>query len=228
MPGIAGFIRFTGGWYMVLIKQRAAVALIGGHYIYHCEEADTLPISQNIKLDRPSEEARLLAAFKQVDLSKNFYFSYTYDLTNTLQANLTRLPDKGQPATASTNVAGEPVHWVAEHAFHEAKTVDTQCDPERILPYQGNKTTGSAWGFNDRFIWNHHLLRTAFMETMGETDKRSCWVLPMVYGFVDQAKLSIFGRTVFVTVIARRSRHFAGARFLKRGVNDEVMTCSCR
>lgn len=32
--------------------------------------------------------------------------------------------------------------------------------------------------------------------------------------------LSIYGRTAYITVIARRSRHFAGARFLKRGAND--------
>ena len=32
----------------------------------------------------------------------------------------------------------------------------------------------------------------------------------------------MLGRVIFVTLIARRSRHFAGARYLKRGVNDEV------
>ena len=35
-------------------------------------------------------------------------------------------------------------------------------------------------------------------------------------------ELSCLGRVVFLTLIARRSRHFAGARYLKRGVNDEV------
>ena len=34
--------------------------------------------------------------------------------------------------------------------------------------------------------------------------------------------LSIYGRTVYITIIARRSRYFAGARFLKRGANDLV------
>ena len=29
------------------------------------------------------------------------------------------------------------------------------------------------------------------------------------------------GRVIFITLIARRSRHFAGARYLKRGVNDQ-------
>jgi len=35
-------------------------------------------------------------------------------------------------------------------------------------------------------------------------------------------ELTVLGRVVFVTLIARRSRHFAGARYLKRGVNSEV------
>lgn len=37
-----------------------------------------------------------------------------------------------------------------------------------------------------------------------------------------QLELTVLGRVIFVTLIARRSRHFAGARYLKRGVNDEV------
>lgn len=36
-----------------------------------------------------------------------------------------------------------------------------------------------------------------------------------------RTELTVLGRVVFVTLIARRSRHFAGARYLKRGVNDE-------
>jgi hypothetical protein len=35
-------------------------------------------------------------------------------------------------------------------------------------------------------------------------------------------ELTVLGRVVFIALIARRSRHFAGARYLTRGVNDEV------
>lgn len=72
--GIVGFIRFTAGWYIVLIKSRAAVALIGGHYVYHCEESMILPVNGNMKPEKPAEEQRLYNAFQQLDLSKNFYF----------------------------------------------------------------------------------------------------------------------------------------------------------
>ena len=35
-------------------------------------------------------------------------------------------------------------------------------------------------------------------------------------------ELNVLSRVVFVTLIARRSRHYAGARYLTRGVNEEV------
>lgn len=36
------------------------------------------------------------------------------------------------------------------------------------------------------------------------------------------SELTVLGRVIFVTLVARRSRHYAGARYLKRGVTDEV------
>ncbi|KAG1828631.1 SacI homology domain-containing protein [Suillus variegatus] len=53
------------------------------------------------------------------------------------------------------------------------------------------------------------------------TDIRRPWLLPLIHGHVDQAQLTVLGRVVFVTLIARRSRHYAGARYLTHGVNEE-------
>ncbi|SPO32089.1 related to FIG4 - polyphosphoinositide phosphatase family member [Ustilago trichophora] len=196
--GIVGFIRFTSTYYMVLISRRSVVALIGGHYIYHCDETVILPVChQSVLASLPGrtkmmeqEEARLLHLFKQVDLSKNFYFSYTYDLTKTLQDNLTSTPGDPLDQASSVSPSKQPL---------------------------------TAWGYNEKFIWNHHLLLPAFAASehlQPHEDPRNEWVLPLVYGFVDQAKLSVLNRTVYTTLIARRSRHFAGARFLKRGINE--------
>uniref|UniRef100_A0A1X7SJ17 SAC domain-containing protein n=1 Tax=Amphimedon queenslandica TaxID=400682 RepID=A0A1X7SJ17_AMPQE len=33
--------------------------------------------------------------------------------------------------------------------------------------------------------------------------------------------ISVFGHPIYLTLIARRSRNFAGTRYLKRGINDE-------
>ncbi len=43
----------------------------------------------------------------------------------------------------------------------------------------------------------------------------------MVVVVVACAEYSVFGRTVSLTLLSRRSRYFAGARFLKRGVTED-------
>jgi len=120
--------------------------------------------------------------------------SYTYDLTSTLQHNLTGAVRIGA---------------------HD-------------------------WPINDRFAWNFHML-TAPFKNCEIPPLKHYWLLPLVHGHVDQAsesyylqcsevsmlnnsveELTVLGRVVFITLIARRSRHFAGARYLTRGVNDEV------
>lgn len=74
IQGSPGFVRFTAGWYMILVTKRSVVALVGGHYLYHCEHAELVSVCSNPKIDKPTEEQRLLSIFKQVDMSKNFYF----------------------------------------------------------------------------------------------------------------------------------------------------------
>ena len=194
--GIVGFVRFTAGYYMVLISKRSVVSLIGGHYIYHCDETQVLPVCHSHVLNsvsgrpmsRDTRESQLLRSFSQVDLSKNFYFSYTYDLTRTLQENMTG--PRAQAQLFSTK----------------------------------------AWGYKDKFMWNYRLLEPAFGECR-DVDLNTCvhpsihakrqWIVPLVHGFADQAKLNVLGTAIYVSLIARRSRHFAGARFYKRGINSD-------
>ncbi|KAI8610146.1 SacI homology domain-containing protein, partial [Chytriomyces sp. MP71] len=166
--GIIGFVRFLEGYYIIVVTKRSAVALIGGHYVYHIDDTLIIGVSDApFRADKRStaDEARYVQSFCQVDLSKNFYFSYTYDITNSLQANMTR-----------------------------------------------------SKGYNDMFTWNHFLLSNGFGAT--HVHPHNAWCLPVIYGFVDQAKIPVFGHDVYLALIARRSRFFAGARFLKRGVND--------
>jgi hypothetical protein len=82
-------------------------------------------------------------------------------------------------------------------------------------------------------MWNHHLLEPAF--DLVDPQKRSQWVLPLIHGSFDQtsklvvgawltffSEISVFSRTVYLTLIARRSRFHAGVRFLTRGADENV------
>ena len=48
----------------------------------------------------------------------------------------------------------------------------------------------------------------------------SAWALPLIHGYLVQTHLSVFGNVVDLTLLARRSRFFAGTRYLKRGMNN--------
>lgn len=177
--GLLGFIRFTGAYYMLIITKRSQVAIIGGHYVYQVDGTDLITLAPSTSsrfrsLD--SEEARYVTILNNLDLSRSFYFSYSYDITRTLQNNIVREREELQHPHANNEVD-----------YH-----------------------------NSMFVWNHHLLEPA-CRTMRKTYD---WCLPIIHGFVDQATLSVFGRSIYITIIARRSRFFAGARFLKRGAND--------
>ncbi len=85
----AGFVRFVEGYYVYLITERKQVAQIGRHLIYAVEETRLVSVMASGRADKSADEQRYLDVFKRVDLTKNFYFSYTYDLTHTLQRNVT-------------------------------------------------------------------------------------------------------------------------------------------
>ena len=177
--GLLGFIRFTEAYYMLIITKRQQVSTIGGHYVYQIEGTEMVPLttgaSSRFMRDRSTEEARYLGILGNLDLSKAFYFSYSYDITHSLQHNII------QQRQALVNGQQQP-------------------EPD----------------FNAIFVWNHFLLKPAVSTLKHPFD----WCLPIIHGFIDQAALDIFGRSVYITIIGRRSRFFAGARFLKRGVND--------
>lgn len=66
-----------------------------------------------------------------------------------------------------------------------------------------------------RYVWNAHLLGPVHSQLHPD------WIVYVTHGFVDQSNMSVFGRSIYITVVARRSNRYAGTRFLKRGANCE-------
>lgn len=83
--GIVGFVNFLEGYYLIVITKRRCVAMIGVHLIYKIEDTKIIPVS-NDKSASPDEQ-KYMKIFNNVDLKSNFYFSYSYDLSNTLQVS---------------------------------------------------------------------------------------------------------------------------------------------
>ncbi|KQK02059.1 phosphoinositide phosphatase SAC2 [Brachypodium distachyon] len=68
--------------------------------------------------------------------------------------------------------------------------------------------------YESTFVWNEFLTRQ-----IRNCLRSTLWTVALVYGFFKQEKFAISGKDIMFTLIARRSRHYAGTRYLKRGVN---------
>lgn len=206
--GIVGFIKFLDCYYLTLITRRAKVGSIGGNGIYTIKSTETFPIkpaesstrgAANGEMDihadpssvllnmwnrgkrsvglgltnREIAELRYQGLYQVVDLTKNFFFSYTYDLTKSLQENF--LSNTSQPFPPPP--------------------------------------------FKDMFAWNYFLTRE--LEECTNSLSSFHWQMPIIHGAFVQRKLNDYGRSLNVILLARRSRHFAGTRYLKRGVSEQ-------
>jgi hypothetical protein len=49
-----------------------------------------VPLFKIITIDNKEDEQKYVQTFKDIQINKGFYFSYTYDLTNSLQHNVLR------------------------------------------------------------------------------------------------------------------------------------------
>ncbi|PPD97031.1 hypothetical protein GOBAR_DD05980 [Gossypium barbadense] len=121
------------------------------------------PFELNIREDSTTYK-KLLSS---VDLTKDFFFSYSYNVMCSLQKNL------------------------------------YNNEPGEVL-------------YETMFVWNEFLTRGIRNHL-----KNTLWTVALVYGFFKQASFSVSGRSFKLMLIARRSRHYAGTRYLKRGVNEK-------
>ena len=177
--GVLGFIRFTEAYYMLIVTKKQQVAMIGGYYVFKIDATELVPLTTGsstvFERNRNAEELRYVNIFHNLDLNTSFYFSYSYNITRTLQQNV---------------------------IFGREKLARGDMSQDQDV--------------NDMFVWNHHLLSPAMKHLKNPYD----WCLPIIHGTIDQSSVDCFGRQIWVTLVARRSRFFAGARFLKRGAND--------
>ncbi|CAD5215599.1 unnamed protein product [Bursaphelenchus xylophilus] len=85
--GIIGAVKFLEGYYLLVVTKARVAASIGHHVIYKVEDVSMIyllasgsPVS--------ADEQRYAKLFQTVDMTTDFYFSYTYDLSRNLQENV--------------------------------------------------------------------------------------------------------------------------------------------
>lgn len=88
IAGILGVVKLLIGPYIIIIKKKKFVGKINGHDIWQLIDIDILPIPKT-KLHLNETQDRMdieyLNMIKQTFNTPYYYFSYTYDLTHTMQ-----------------------------------------------------------------------------------------------------------------------------------------------
>nr|CAH7715536.1 unnamed protein product [Callosobruchus chinensis] len=205
--GIVGFIKFLEGYYVILITKRRRVAVVGHHTIYKIEDTTMVYIPhESVRILHP-DETRYVKMFQNIDLASNFYYSYSYDLSHTLQYNLTS-PKRFVP---NISLQDEDTDIEVNNTDHLSSSI---VSGSSNLENPETQHFGVRTQPHKKFVWNMHLLRDAL-----KAELHPDWLLYITHGFVGQSNISVFGRSVYVTLIARRSSRYAGTRFLKRGAN---------
>uniref|UniRef100_A0A665WTE3 SAC domain-containing protein n=1 Tax=Echeneis naucrates TaxID=173247 RepID=A0A665WTE3_ECHNA len=201
--GIVGFVRFLEGYYIVLITKRRKMADIGGHSIYKIEDTSMIYIpNDSVRITHPDEARYCQFLFTCFPFSD----TYSYDLSHSLQYNLTLLQRPYELWSSAASSAEEEVHT-------QSKQDSFDIFEDEGLPTQ------VVYGLQNepyyKYVWNGKLLER--VKDIVHHD----WLMYIIHGFCGQSKLLIYGRPVYITLIARRSSKFAGTRFLKRGANCE-------
>lgn len=201
LAALLGVIQLSRGYYLVAASRKVLAGTIGAHSIYSIAASELIPISLEAPTGPRSvwqrfqgllsssdpaavAEGRYHSLLLNLDLCKEFFFSYTYDVTRPLQQQLIQ----------------RLVHAGVTMPFRHA------------VPALGS----SRHDPDPQYLWNDFL--AAGLVASGA---HTSWCVPLAHGFFKQTHLSIFGKPVLLTLIARRSRFFAGTRYLKRGTSAD-------
>lgn len=105
--GLVGFVKFLDCYYFTVITARKKVGCIAHNDIYAIKSTEVYALLPRERMDFSltnvwnkmtrkinrvavdNAEVKYLGLFQFIDLSKDFFFSYTYDLTHSLQHNYT-------------------------------------------------------------------------------------------------------------------------------------------
>ncbi|CAG8525576.1 10094_t:CDS:10 [Acaulospora morrowiae] len=156
--GIFGVIRLLSGEYLIVITGRDRIGRLGGHDIFQANQFRILPFARNnlqLSAQQAStmqDEQHYLLLVENLLKTGTYYFSYTYDLTHTLQRQ-SQLEDK--TSLPLWQRADERFFW---NRYLQSKLIQTTLNnPDQnlsdfILPVVFGFVSISATRINNRDI----------------------------------------------------------------------------
>ncbi|KAM3237863.1 hypothetical protein P3S67_012300 [Capsicum chacoense] len=212
--GIAGCIKFLESHYLVLVTKRRQIGCVCGHAIYSIDESQIIAIphvSVQTDVAHSKTELRYKKLLSSVDLTKDFFYSYTYPIMRSLQKNVLSTGEDGMPYDNLFVWNSYLTHTIRSRCKNTMWTIALiHGHFKQVFDY-----------FSITFFDNREILEGWWCTVQNSADNGLLlYLLCLNTKLLSEARLSIFGKDFSVSLVSRRSRHFAGTRYLKRGVND--------
>lgn len=200
---ILGILKIESYNFFVFVKSAILIGKIENSEIFKIKEAELIPITDDTTANNLSSDIKSYVLGIMNLLTLGFYYSFTYDLTNTKnKENKFSNENKKKPTTNIKN--------------------NFNTNNSDFIDFYSSA--------NKKFFWNFNLLSKLIKNDKLIVDPR--WITACINGFVginenielnsinnltnklDENKLDFF-------LISRRSVHHAGTRYLTRGIDDD-------
>lgn len=233
---VLGCVRFALGYYLVVVTERRLAGYIGAHRIFEATQVHLVSLlmatsedSETVATEPRRGNEKGVAARRHMDrhyaakllstLSRpgTFFYSHTYDLTNTLQANMMTTAAGADEPVDPTRAAGpvpHPRRRRMQYVWNEYLM-----EPWQLPQPSPQDAAESPVNSPEAFTAPHREdVEPRYPPSL------SRWVVYLIHGSVIQRPIKVPQRRnamLMLTLIARVSKESAGVRYLRRGINSD-------
>ena len=191
---VIGFVRFMFGYYLYVVTAASEVGRLGAHIVYSVSGVELLQVADSAVWEASS-------AYKRSRANESKY----------------------RALFLSMDVSK---YFYFSHTYQLTRTLQLNM----IAGGQGRACDERAE--KDMYVWNHCMRLKPLSSVASSSSQppsadplvveldRPDWCIHLLHGYFEQSTLSVLGRPLTLTLISRRSRHYAGTRYLKRGINS--------
>ena len=207
-----GFIKFSMGYYAIFSCDSEIVGKIARNIIFRVNRLIYFPLFDvDDEIKQSSEflyESKYIALVTSVNYDKQIYFSYSYDLSKTLQRNYVESFKKEMIPGFETNA------YISSKKFPNSKNSSNSINKNNINNEKINLSMKKCTNYY--FCWNYFHIKEFF-----NIIKNKAWINFFIYGYFGQSICNFKGLRLLISVVARRNRHYAGVRYQKRGISED-------
>ena len=211
------------GYYAIFSCDSEIVGKIARNIIFRVDKLIYFPLFEFDEEFRLSQEyiqeAKYINLVNTITYDKQIYFSYSYDLSKTLQRNFVESFKNEMVSDFETNayISNKDTNInLNENKKKKSFTNFKGNNSQKNNKKSKNVKLSMKKYTNYYFCWNYFHMKEFF-----DLIKNKSWINYCIYGYFGQVVCNIKSLRLQISVIARRNTHYAGMRYLKRGICED-------